>query len=107
MTESWVNSAERIGADLHLELSGPGGRRAGLTRALREAVRSGRLPPGTERSTVKAAAWQGVALDGLAAFLHPEAEPTAGDGLVVGYASPPEHAYGAALEALCGVLPPE
>ena len=28
------------------------------------------------------------------------------DGLVVGYATPPEHAYGAALEALCGVLPP-
>ncbi|MET8769637.1 winged helix-turn-helix domain-containing protein, partial [Streptomyces sp. NPDC004658] len=47
MTESWVNSAERIGADLHLELSGPGGRRAALTRALREAVRSGRLAPGT------------------------------------------------------------
>ncbi|MDQ1044579.1 hypothetical protein QFZ76_002815 [Streptomyces sp. V4I2] len=28
------------------------------------------------------------------------------DGLVVGYATPSEHAYGAALEALCGVLPP-
>src|SRR5690242_19276428 len=47
MAESWVNSAERIGADLHLELSGPGGRRAALTRALREAVRGGRLLPGT------------------------------------------------------------
>ncbi|MEV0169841.1 PLP-dependent aminotransferase family protein [Streptomyces sp. NPDC050803] len=47
MPESWVNSAERIGADLHLELSGPGGRRAALTRALREAVRGGRLAPGT------------------------------------------------------------
>nr|WBO77321.1 PLP-dependent aminotransferase family protein [Streptomyces sp. SBE_14.2] len=47
MAESWVNSAERIGADLHLELSGPGGRRAALIRALREAVRSGRLAPGT------------------------------------------------------------
>lgn len=47
MTDSWVNSAERIGADLHLELSGPGGRRAALTRALREAVRSGRLAPDT------------------------------------------------------------
>ena len=38
MEESWVNSAERIGADLHLELSGPGGRRAALIRALRDAV---------------------------------------------------------------------
>ncbi|WEO98079.1 PLP-dependent aminotransferase family protein [Streptomyces sp. FXJ1.172] len=77
-----------------------------------------RLPPGTERSTVKAAAWQGIALDGLAAFRHPEAGTTSGaglgdglgggsgDGLVVGYAAPAEHAYGAALEALCGVLPP-
>ncbi|WP_282702004.1 PLP-dependent aminotransferase family protein [Streptomyces sp. CC219B] len=47
MSESWVNSAERIGADLHVELSGPGGRRAALARALREAVRDGRLAPGT------------------------------------------------------------
>lgn len=47
MAESWVNLAERIGADLHLELSGPGGRRALLTRAIRDAVRSGRLAPGT------------------------------------------------------------
>ncbi|GAA3238631.1 hypothetical protein GCM10020256_59100 [Streptomyces thermocoprophilus] len=47
MVDSWVNSAEAIGADLHLELAGQGGRRAALTRALREAVRSGRLAPGT------------------------------------------------------------
>ncbi|MEV6117968.1 PLP-dependent aminotransferase family protein [Streptomyces sp. NPDC052109] len=80
----------------HVEVTGIA---AGLHAVLR-------LPPGTERSTVKAAARQGVALDGLAAFRHPEAEPTAGDGLVVGYAAAAEHAYGAALEALCGVLPP-
>ncbi|MES9522159.1 PLP-dependent aminotransferase family protein [Streptomyces capoamus] len=66
-----------------------------------------RLPPGTEASTVKAAAWQGIALDGLAAFRHPHGPTDGGDGLVVGYAAPAEHAYGAALEALCGVLPPE
>ncbi|GAA4387079.1 PLP-dependent aminotransferase family protein [Actinomadura verrucosospora] len=46
MAENWVNLAERIGADLHLDLPG-GGRRAALTRALRAAVRSGRLAPGT------------------------------------------------------------
>ncbi|MFB8179767.1 PLP-dependent aminotransferase family protein [Streptomyces sp. NPDC055966] len=80
----------------HVEVTGLA---AGLHAVLR-------LPPGTERSTVKAAAWQGVALDGLAAFRHPQGEPTAGDGLVVGYAAPAEHAYGAALEALCAVLPP-
>ncbi|BCM66159.1 putative GntR-family transcriptional regulator [Streptomyces sp. EAS-AB2608] len=81
----------------HIEVTGIA---AGLHAVLR-------LPPGTERSTVKAAAWQGIALDGLAGFRHPETPTAAGDGLVVGYAAPAEHAYGAALEALCGVLPPE
>lgn len=82
----------------HVEVTGIA---AGLHAVLR-------LPPGTERSTVKAAAWQGLALDGLAAFRHPEAQAgaTVGDGLVVGYAAAAEHAYGAALETLCGVLPP-
>ncbi|MFF7974669.1 aminotransferase class I/II-fold pyridoxal phosphate-dependent enzyme [Streptomyces sp. NPDC007905] len=80
----------------HVEVTGIA---AGLHAVLR-------LPPGTERSAVKAAAWQGVALDGLASFRHPETAMPASDGLVVGYATPPEHAYGAALEALCGVLPP-
>ncbi|PYC87393.1 GntR family transcriptional regulator [Streptomyces tateyamensis] len=51
MAETWVNSAQRIGRDLHLDLrldlSAPGGRRAALIRALREAVREGRLAPGT------------------------------------------------------------
>ncbi|GGW28585.1 PLP-dependent aminotransferase family protein [Streptomyces galilaeus] len=64
-----------------------------------------RLPPGTERTTVERAVRQGVGLDGLAAFRHPETDMEAGDGLVVGYATPSEHAYGAALDALCGVLP--
>ncbi|MFI1361519.1 MocR-like pyridoxine biosynthesis transcription factor PdxR [Streptomyces griseochromogenes] len=80
----------------HIEVTGIA---AGLHAVLR-------LPSGTERSAVKAAAWQGVALDGLAAFRHPDTDMPAPDGLVVGYATPPEHAYGAALEALCGVLPP-
>ncbi|MFF4013540.1 PLP-dependent aminotransferase family protein [Streptomyces sp. NPDC001843] len=65
-----------------------------------------RLPPGTEASTVKAATWHGVALDGLGAFRHPETDMAARDGLVVGYATPPEHAYAAAVDALCAVLPP-
>ncbi|MFF7390296.1 PLP-dependent aminotransferase family protein [Streptomyces scabiei] len=80
----------------HIEVTGIA---AGLHAVLR-------LPPGTERSVVKAAAWRGVALDGLAGFRHPEAKGDAPDGLVVGYATPPEHAYSAAVEALCGVLPP-
>ena len=79
----------------HVEVTGVA---AGLHAVLR-------LPPGTERSAVKAAAWQGVALDGLAGFRHPEADMEAADGLVVGYATPAEHAYEAALEALCRGLP--
>ncbi|MBT2544589.1 PLP-dependent aminotransferase family protein [Streptomyces sp. ISL-44] len=43
MTESWAT----FGADLHLELSAGRGLRAGLTEALREAARSGRLAAGT------------------------------------------------------------
>ncbi|MFZ3472419.1 PLP-dependent aminotransferase family protein [Streptomyces sp. 4.24] len=42
MTKSWAT----FGADLHLELSAGRGLRAGLTEALREAARSGRLAPG-------------------------------------------------------------
>ncbi|MFF7607656.1 aminotransferase class I/II-fold pyridoxal phosphate-dependent enzyme [Streptomyces parvulus] len=65
-----------------------------------------RLPPGTEASAVKAAAWQGIALDGLAEFRHPHATGPADDGLVIGYATPAEHAYRAALDALVRALPP-
>ncbi|MER5918373.1 winged helix-turn-helix domain-containing protein, partial [Streptomyces sp. NPDC001982] len=50
MADSRTNSAAgpppAFGADLHLELRGPG-LRAGLTDALREAVRTGRLAPGS------------------------------------------------------------
>jgi GntR family transcriptional regulator / MocR family aminotransferase len=50
MTGSWATStsgtATGFGADLHLDLAGPG-LRAGLMDALREAVRTGRLTPGT------------------------------------------------------------
>ncbi|MFD9317288.1 PLP-dependent aminotransferase family protein [Streptomyces sp. NPDC060053] len=80
----------------HVEVTGIA---AGLHAVLR-------LPPGTERSALKAAAWQGVALDGLAAFRHPATGMAPEDGLVVGYATPAEHAYGAALDALCRILPP-
>ncbi|KRD14159.1 GntR family transcriptional regulator [Mycobacterium sp. Root265] len=50
MADGWATSvavtATAIGIDLHLDLSGPR-LRAGLMEALREAVRSGRLAPGT------------------------------------------------------------
>lgn len=63
-----------------------------------------RLPPGTEASTVAAATRMSVALDGLAAFRHPDSPEPHHDGLVVGYATPPDHRYGPALEALCRTL---
>ncbi|MFI2609793.1 PLP-dependent aminotransferase family protein [Kitasatospora sp. NPDC018619] len=83
----------------HVEVSGIA---AGLHAVLR-------LEPGTERSVLKAAAYRGLAVEGLADYRHPaigeEAMPAV-DGLVVGYATPPDHAYPAALGALCDVLPP-
>ncbi|RFS84047.1 PLP-dependent aminotransferase family protein [Actinomadura spongiicola] len=42
MPKSWAGS----GIDLHLDLDTSGGRRTGLERALRAAIRSGRLAPG-------------------------------------------------------------
>ncbi|MFI7411595.1 PLP-dependent aminotransferase family protein [Streptomyces sp. NPDC049627] len=104
MRQRYRSRRDRLVAALaeHAPHIGVTGVAAGLHAVLR-------LPPGTERSTVKAATWQGIALDGLAEFRHPEAPETdtpVRDGLVVGFATPSEHAYGAALEALCGVLPP-
>ncbi|TPQ21929.1 PLP-dependent aminotransferase family protein [Streptomyces sporangiiformans] len=98
MRQRYRRRRDRLVAALapHIEVTGIA---AGLHAVLR-------LPPGSERSTVKGAAWQGVALDGLSDFRHPAATMPSMDGLVVGYATPPEHAYAAALDALCGVLPP-
>lgn len=62
------------------------------------------LPPGTERSVVQAAAFQGLRLDGLATYRHPDA-PAGRDALVIGYGSPSESAWAGALDALCRVLP--
>ncbi|WP_320778149.1 PLP-dependent aminotransferase family protein, partial [Streptomyces sp. CRN 30] len=63
------------------------------------------LPPGTERSVVQAATWQNLALHGLGPFRHPDAVCPPLDGVVVGYGTPPDHAWTGALDALCRVLP--
>ncbi|MFI8105947.1 PLP-dependent aminotransferase family protein [Streptomyces sp. NPDC086023] len=65
-----------------------------------------RLPAGTERAVVQAAARQGLAVDSLSAHRHPQASGPAPDGLVIGYATPPDSAYTAALATLCCILPP-
>ncbi|MET9194693.1 PLP-dependent aminotransferase family protein [Streptomyces olivaceus] len=64
-----------------------------------------RLPPGTERPVLRAAAWQGLGLHGLAPFRHPDATTDPVDAVVVGYGTPPDHAWAGALEALCRALP--
>ncbi|MDX3800265.1 PLP-dependent aminotransferase family protein [Streptomyces sp. AK04-3B] len=65
-----------------------------------------RLPPGTEADVVRAAARQGLAVDGLAPrHRHAGAVAAPLDALVVGYGTPPDHAWSGALEALCAALP--
>ncbi|MFI5677939.1 MocR-like pyridoxine biosynthesis transcription factor PdxR [Streptomyces cellulosae] len=64
-----------------------------------------RLPPGTEQAALRAAAWQGLAVHGLHRYRHPEATAERPDALVVGYGTPPDHAWSGALDALCAALP--
>ncbi|CAM5700963.1 PLP-dependent aminotransferase family protein [Streptomyces fumanus] len=64
-----------------------------------------RLPPGTEQSVVQAATWQHLALYGLSYFRHPRAVAEPVDAVVVGYGTPPDHAWAGALDALCRALP--
>jgi GntR family transcriptional regulator/MocR family aminotransferase len=80
----------------HIEVTGIA---AGLHAVLR-------LPPGTEAAAARAAAFQGLALDPLADFRHPSATSPAPDGLVVGYAAPPDPTFLSALTTLTHILPP-
>ncbi|MFE3194916.1 PLP-dependent aminotransferase family protein [Nocardia sp. NPDC059240] len=63
------------------------------------------LPPGTEKSTVRAARRLGLALDGLHRYRHPATTMPDRDGLVIGYGTPADHAFAPALDALCQALP--
>ncbi|KUI37263.1 PLP-dependent aminotransferase family protein [Mycobacterium sp. GA-2829] len=64
------------------------------------------LPDGTEREVLQRAGEAGIALAGLSLMRHPEAGPDVADpdGIIVGFGAPAEHAFPAALDALCGVL---
>ncbi|URM89942.1 PLP-dependent aminotransferase family protein [Streptomyces sp. MRC013] len=79
----------------------PGVRVTGIAAGLHAVLE---LPPGSERAVLRAAALQGLALQGLDAFRHPDAPPGR-DALVVGYATPTDSAWPGALDALCRVLP--
>ncbi|WP_431771632.1 PLP-dependent aminotransferase family protein [Streptomyces cucumeris] len=80
----------------------PGVRVTGIAAGLHAVLE---LPPGTELSVVQGAAWQGLALHGLARFRHPDAGAVRRDALVFAYGTPPDHAFSGAIEALCRVLP--
>jgi GntR family transcriptional regulator / MocR family aminotransferase len=64
------------------------------------------LPAGTEAEVLRRAGEAGVAVAGLALLRHPDAGPgtPSTDGIVVNFGTPAEHAFGPALDALCGVL---
>ncbi|MBO8202517.1 PLP-dependent aminotransferase family protein [Streptomyces smyrnaeus] len=82
----------------------PEARATGIAAGLHAVLR---LPPGvTEAAALRALDRSGVASDPLSGFRHPTAprDAPASPSLVVGYGTPPEHAYTAALDALCGAL---
>jgi GntR family transcriptional regulator/MocR family aminotransferase len=65
-----------------------------------------RLPPGTpEDGLVARATRHGLAVAGLGAYCMP-GHDGGGPALVVGYATPPGHAYSTAVARLCAVLAP-
>jgi GntR family transcriptional regulator / MocR family aminotransferase len=62
-----------------------------------------RLPPGVaEEDVVASAAGRGLALQGLAH--HRAGDQDVGPALVIGYATPPPHAFSAAVARLCAAL---
>ncbi|MFD7066449.1 PLP-dependent aminotransferase family protein [Streptomyces sp. NPDC059913] len=81
----------------------PHARVSGIAAGLHAVIE---LPPGAEPAALRAAAWQGLALEGLSRFRHPDAEPER-DALVIGYGTPTDSAWAGALDALCRVLPPD
>ncbi|MBB2770346.1 MULTISPECIES: PLP-dependent aminotransferase family protein [Mycolicibacterium] len=64
------------------------------------------LPDGAEREVLQRAGNAGIALVGLSAMRHPAAGPDVADpdGVIVGFGAPADHAFAAAVEALCDVL---
>ncbi|MYS23760.1 GntR family transcriptional regulator / MocR family aminotransferase [Streptomyces sp. DvalAA-14] len=89
-----------------LARNAPGVRVSGMAGGLQAVVE---LPPGTERSVVRAAARQGLTVSGMAEFRYEEAgsagRSAVRDALVVNYAAPSDSAWAGTLEALCRVMP--
>ncbi|MDQ6835385.1 MAG: PLP-dependent aminotransferase family protein, partial [Actinomycetota bacterium] len=83
-----------------LERHAPQARVTGIAAGLHALVQ---LPTGpNEQQIVARAARQGLALQGLSAFASgPDGHPAA---LVIGYGTPPEHAYTSAIARLTAAL---
>ena len=64
------------------------------------------LPDDTEHAVLRRAGEAGISLQGLSIMRHPLAGPEvpAPDGIIVGFAAPPDHAFAGAVDALLGVL---
>jgi GntR family transcriptional regulator / MocR family aminotransferase len=94
---------DRLTAALHREV--PHVRVAGVSAGLHALLT---LPRGTdEQDLVTRAARRGLALEALTTYRRPSEADTPepyGPALVVGYATPPPHAYTAALARLCATL---
>jgi GntR family transcriptional regulator / MocR family aminotransferase len=83
-----------------LRRQAPGAAVAGIAAGLHVLVR---LPAGvSEEDVVASAMARGLALDGLASFRA--GGPQLGPALVVGYATPPGHAFSTAVARLCAAL---
>jgi GntR family transcriptional regulator/MocR family aminotransferase len=86
-----------------LRASAPQVRVTGIAAGLHAVLR---LPPGPrEEALVARAARHGVAVEGLSGYAMP-GHDGGGPALVVGYATPPGHAYSTAVARLCAVLAP-
>jgi GntR family transcriptional regulator/MocR family aminotransferase len=64
------------------------------------------LPDGAEQEVLQRAGQAGIGLQGLAIMRHPQAgsEISRPDGLVIGFGTPADHAFPAAIDALRAVL---
>lgn len=76
--------------------------RAATSAGANSAATSSKASAGTCEVIERAAAEHGLALQGLGAFTQPGYER--GPALVLGYATPPEHAFSATIARLRAVL---
>jgi GntR family transcriptional regulator / MocR family aminotransferase len=90
---------DRLGDAITTRL--PAGRLSGIAAGLHAVLQ---LPGGdiSETALLRHLSSRGVAVDGISYFYdRPSESPL---GLIIGYATPPEHAYGHALETLVDAL---